>query len=139
MGYSVAVASAILFTSLLLSFSFIYAGVNFSLDAVQEGFNQSIEIRESKFHTSLTAVFWNLSMPETEIQLLNNGSVELNTNTIDILVDGVLQKENTTLLVNGQISAVCYPGEILTIKITNLTAVPEKVKIVAGNGAYTVI
>ncbi|MGB9636205.1 MAG: hypothetical protein ACPL1Y_03015, partial [Thermoplasmata archaeon] len=62
-----------------------------------------------------------------------------NTNTIDILVNGVLQKENTTLLVNGQISAVCYPGEILTIKITNLTAVPEKVKIVAGNGAYTVI
>lgn len=139
MGYSVAVASAILFTSLLLCFSFIYMGVNFSIDTVQQGFNDNLATKEAKLHTNLLVNSTNLAMPESEIELLNAGSTEIPTATIDIIVDGWLITENYTMSVEGENTSIWYPGEMLKIQLTNLTHKPEKIKIVAGNGSYALI
>lgn len=139
MGYSVAVATAILFTSLLLCFSFLYMGVNFSINAIQKGIDESLATMNAKIHTKILVNSTSLGMPESEIELLNAGSTAIGTATIDILVDGLLLRENYTISVEGKETPLWFPGEMLHIEITNLTHVPQKVKIVVGNGAYVLI
>ncbi|MEM3396592.1 MAG: hypothetical protein QW620_02910 [Thermoplasmata archaeon] len=139
MGYSVAVASAILFTSLLLSFSFIYMGVNFSIDALEHGFNEGLSVRDAKLHTLISVYASNLSMPESEIVLFNSGSTEIRVTTLNIIVNGILITQNLTMTVEGKTTEFWYPGEYLKVQISNLTYIPEKVKIVSGNGSYALI
>ncbi|MCX8173138.1 MAG: hypothetical protein N3F63_00795 [Thermoplasmata archaeon] len=139
MGYSVAVASAILFTSLLLCFSFIYMGINFSIDAVERGFTENLSLRDAKLHTQVVVYAANLSIPESEIMLLNEGSTEIRTSTINILVNGVIVTQNLTISVDGKPTEFWYPGEYLKIQMSNLTAMPGKIKIVTGNGCYALI
>lgn len=139
MGYSVAVASAILFTSLLLCFSFIYMGINFSIDAIENGLSERLSLKDARFHTIISVYWFNLSMPESEIVLFNGGSTEIRTSTINILVDGAIVTKNCTLTVEGKTTDFWYPGEFLTIQLSNLTFIPSKIKIVTGNGSYTLI
>ncbi|MEM3444649.1 MAG: hypothetical protein QXJ27_06865 [Thermoplasmata archaeon] len=139
MGYSVAIASAILFISLLLSFSFIYAGVNFSINAVEEGFKENLSLKDTRVHTKISVQSSNLSMPESEIVLLNEGSTEIRTTTLNILVNGHLVTENIVITVEGKTTEFWFPGEILKVQLTNLTHTPEKVKIVTGNGSYILV
>jgi|GEM_PF-1307430 len=139
MGYSVAVASAILFTSLLIAFSFVYTGVNFATGCVEDGFNEMMRIKEEKAHTCIGIVSYNLSAPTTTLELINSGTTEINTGSLDVLIDGILIEENITVTVNGAITSICFPGEKFSVEITNLTGTPEKVKIVAGNGVSAYI
>lgn len=144
MGLSVSAATAIIFSGFLVAFAVGFGAVNTFLDNVNEGERKMSERLTEKMQTMLTIsnATYNSTGKNLTILIENTGSVSLDVNRVDIVVDGfvitqLLNSQKTR--VDGNVTNIWSPSTTLKLVAENLTTSPQRVKVVSENGvsAYT--
>ena len=133
----------IIFTSFLVSASIFFTAFDAAVNQVIDSTKKSYDDEFARLHTSIR--IQNATYNETRLTLTmvlaNTGSVSLEADKCQVLIDGELRSQQVdwlNLSVDGGYSNVWAPQTILVLEMPQLIYPPhfgpERLKVVTGNG-----
>lgn len=135
-GLSVSAAAAIIFTGFLFVFSVLFIAITNNINLVSEGMEKQQEnlIDKEQTKVQITNTTYNNITLTLTIKAKNVGGIVLDSDKIDVLVDGVLYTDSIfSKSINGVSRRTWAPGETLVIKLSYPTE-PSRIKLITGNG-----
>lgn len=144
MGFSVAVASAILFTAFLVSAAVVYEALNESYRSARTGDEGRLQRDRERQATKIEFVSgdYNNTTSTLNLTVLNNGTAALKVSGTEVLVNGTSVTANiTNATVEGKVTDIWAPAERLFLSINITASTPLRIKVITGNGvsAYGVV
>lgn len=120
MGFSIAVASAIFFSTFLFFSIIIYGEINNTNTSIDDAKDEKYDREREREDTNLEIinVLYNKTNSLLTVNIKNDGSSVLNPNEIDFLLDGVVNTDDIQTRVNSLDTSVWAPEETLTITLT---------------------
>lgn len=131
---SAAIASAILLVAMVIAASMIFSTLSANYEMLKEAENTKNKIEYEQLHTTITIDNVTYSSGTVVINATNEGSTVIETDKIDVLINGELYTSNiTSTSVDGVNVTLWMPDEILRIEVSSAVS-PSRVKLVAHNG-----
>ena len=135
MGFSVSAASAILFISFAVVFGIVFGAMGnyqYTISDAQQSQMQRLQ-EEKETQVSITTV----DTDNTTVDVANVGSVTLNAQDVDMLVNGTMVEISNITVLGHPGSNIWSPGEIIRMHVSsNLTDARIKVIVENGIAAY---
>lgn len=130
-----AIASAILLISVAITASMVFNTLSSNYELLRKADIKKEEIDYNQLHTFLDVDNVSSNSGTVIINATNDGSTVIQTNKIELLLDGELYTNNiTSKEIGGEEASLWVPEETLTIEV-NSSLDPSRVKLVADNGA----
>ena len=135
MGFEVSAVIAIFFVSFVVLGTSIYSTASYSQSIVDDASNVRYEMQNERLQTDITIsnsskTSGNESGYELSIMVTNTGSKTLQTDELDVLVDGIIESYTFS-----PSTKTWTPDETKTITVNNLSGTGvHRVKVVTGNG-----
>ncbi|MCW7076225.1 MAG: archaellum stator protein ArlF [Candidatus Syntropharchaeales archaeon] len=137
MGFSVSVTFAIFLVAFLALSSILVSSYDYRSNLIDDAkeIRQERMLNELQTDLEIVQTSYNPTLDILTIDVDNSGSITLDTDEIDVIVDGRMQTGNiTSLLVDGADTTVWAPEETLEIKVSGIASDPTRIKVIAGNG-----
>lgn len=135
MGFSVAAATAILLTTFLFIFCLSYFEMSENFDRLKKGLDERNDRAKEKEDTAIEILNASYNSTTLIINVSNNGSSVLKVIYVDVLINGTVHTNNITATsVNGILTGIWLPGEVLQIELNYTVSPPERLKVVTENG-----
>lgn len=139
MGFSVSGSAAIIFVGVIVAAGIAVPPIVGSFGELSSSQSQQIDRGVDALNTDISiesAIYYDDGSDELELELENTGSTSLAVADTSLLVDGEIPDSgDVTTAVDGDSSAQLWrPGERLTITVSGVTQVPERMKVVTENG-----
>lgn len=132
MGFSTSAAAAVIFVGVLVSLSILYPAAAGSFEQVSDAM-ESREDRTLKQRNSDLLIdngTYDGADDRVWINVTNTGTVSIDVNDTDLLVDGKLWTDRSTAVDGVDGRSIWAPGETLTITANNVTSAPARVTVV---------
>lgn len=138
MGFSVSGSAAIIFVGVIVAAGIAVPPIVGSFGELSSSQSQQIDRGVDALNTDIDieSATYDDENDELELELENTGSTSLAVADTSLLIDGEIPDVgNVTTAVDGDGSAELWrPGERLTITVSGVTQVPDRVKVVTENG-----
>ncbi len=130
-----AIASAILLIAMAVTASMVFSTLSSNYELLRKADIEKGKIEYDQIHTFLNVDNVSFNSGTVTINATNDGSTVIQTDKIEVLLDGNLYTDNiTSTTVQGEDVNIWIPDETLTIEV-NSSLNPSRVKLVADNGA----
>lgn len=132
MGFSTSAAAAVIFIGVLVSLSILYPAAAGSFEQVSDAM-ESREDRTLKQRNSdllIENATYDGGNDRVRINVTNTGTVSIEVNETDLLVDGELWTDRSAAVEGAAGRSIWAPGETLTITGHNVTDSPSRVTVV---------
>jgi len=131
---SAAIASAILLVAMVIAVSIIFSTLSANYEMLKEAENVKNKIEYEQLHTTINIENVTYNSGTVIINATNEGSTVIETDKIDVLINGELYTANiTSTSVNGTNVTIWIPEETLRIEVNSAVS-PSRVKLVTDNG-----
>ncbi len=136
MGFSTSAAVAVLSIGFLISVGLLYPAVEQSVQDVSE----ATDTREDRMHDTrnseivLHEATYNSTTDVLDVTVNNSGTVTMDVEATDLLVDGVIATNRSTHVDGVADRGLWVAGEQLRIEVGDVTTTPERVVVVTGTG-----
>lgn len=136
MGFSTSGAVAVVFVGFLLAMGVLIPSVEGGYERTVEArdLDQERALRVANSAIDVSAVDYNATADELTVDVDNAGSVTLQVDRTDLVVDGEYVVPDVTAVEGDPGRTVVAPGERLTLTVEDYQPGPDRVKVVAGTG-----
>ena len=138
MGVSVSASALIVFMSFAICLTMIFGATTAYYEDIREAQSASAQNIDEMIHTSVSLgdAGYNTSTKVLRVNATNMGSVTLETQLLDVIVDGLLKTANITSIENGgHDRGLWYPATTISISLSGIEPSPQRVKISTSIGA----
>lgn len=138
MGFSVSGSVAIIFIGVLIAFGVMFPTIMDSSQQLGDARSEQSDrlLEQQNTEIIIQNATYDSGANELTVNVTNNGTVSLDINETDFLVDGEYRVVGgTDSSIDGDTTTeVWLPGEKLVVTITSVTSTPSRVKVVTENG-----
>ena len=136
MGFGVSGSTAVIFLGILIASGTLYTAAAGSAEQISEARDEDSEDLLDRRNTELeiTSVSYDNSTDELEINVTNRGTTTLSVDGASVLVDNGFETANSTRVEGDESTDVWGENQTLVINVSDVTAEPDRVKVVAENG-----
>lgn len=138
MGFSVSGSVAIIFIGVLIAFGVMFPAIMESSQQLGDARSAQNDrlLEQQNTEVIIQNATYDSGADELTVNVTNNGTVSLDINETDFLVDGEYRTvDGGDSSIDGDTTTeVWLPGEKLVVTITSVTSTPSRVKVVTENG-----
>ncbi|MFD1599431.1 fla cluster protein FlaF [Halobellus rarus] len=136
MGFGVSGSTAVIFLGILIASGTLYTAAAGSAEQISEARDEDSEDLLDRRNTELeiTSVAYDNSTDELEINVANRGTTTLSVDGASVLVDNGFETADSTRVEGDESTDVWGGDQTLVINVSDVTAEPDRVKVVAENG-----
>ncbi len=135
-GFGVSGSTAVIFLGILIASGTLYTAAAGSAEQISEARDEDSEDLLDRRNTELeiTSVAYDNSTDELEINVANRGTTTLSVDGASVLVDNGFETADSTRVEGDESTDVWGGDQTLVINVSDVTAEPDRVKVVAENG-----
>ena len=136
MGISVSASALIFFISFAICLSMVFSATQAYFEDIQEAQSESAEDIQETLATAtrMDNAKYNASTNVLLLNATNIGSITLDSELMDVVVDGVLATSSITKIeTDGVEGGLWYPASRLTVTLSGISS-PSRVKLSTSSG-----
>ncbi len=135
-GFGVSGSTAVIFLGILIASGTLYTAAAGSAEQISDARDEDSEDLLDRRNTALdvTSVVYDNSTDELEINVTNAGTTTLSVNGTSVLVDNEFANASSTRVDGDSATDVWGGDRTLVVTVNDVTAEPDRVKVVAENG-----
>lgn len=136
MGFSTSAAAAVIFVGVLVSLSIVYPAATGSFEQVSDAMESREDrvLNQRNSNLDIDSATYNDSANRLRINATNTGTVTVEVNDTDLLIDGEIQPNRSTAIESVEGRSIWAPGETMTIIVENQADLPERVTVINEYG-----
>jgi archaellum component FlaF (FlaF/FlaG flagellin family) len=131
MGFSVSVASAILFIAASVVFSVLFGSIISFQNTIDDA--KRVEMQQLQELKGTEIAISGVDVNNHTITVLNTGSIMLDPRAIDLLINGSMINISTFEVMNHAGSNIWLPGESVRL-VTTSDLLDARIKVITENG-----